>query len=184
MQVIHHEREYAGKGTVIALGTFDGVHIGHQKLIRTAAELAKARGLDSVVCTFDRHPLAVLRPGSEPLELLSLAEKLEKVDSLGADIALVLAFTREFAAIEAEDFLASLVSKMRAKVLVVGENYTFGRFGRGNSDMLRRLAPELGFEAVIVEPVTDGGEIVSSTRIRRLIETGDTEYARRLMGEA
>ena len=184
MQVIHHEREYAGKGTVIALGTFDGVHIGHQKLIRTAAELAKARGLDSVVCTFDRHPLAVLRPGNEPMELLSLAEKLEKVDGLGADIALVMAFTREFAAIEAEDFLRSLAEGMRAQVLVVGENYTFGSRGRGNSELLRQLAPQMGFEAVIVEPVTDGGEIVSSTRIRRLIEAGDVEYARRLMGEA
>ena len=183
MKIIHHEGEYTGAGTVIALGTFDGVHIGHQKLMRTAAAVAAERGLDSVVCTFDRHPLAVLRPGSEPLELLSLEEKLAKFKRLGAEIALVLEFTREFAGIEAEDFLRSLVRDMRAQALVVGENYTFGRGGRGNSDMLRRLAPEMGFEAVIVEPVTDGGEIVSSTRIRRLIEAGETGYAGRLLGD-
>ena len=184
MKIIHHEREYAGSGTVIALGTFDGVHIGHQKLMRTAAAIAKERGLDSVVCTFDRHPLAVLRPESEPLELLSLPEKLAKIGRMGADIALVLEFTREFAAIEAEDFLKSLVRDMRAQVLVVGDNYTFGRFGRGNSEMLKMLAPGMGFEAVIVDPVTDGGEIVSSTRIRRMIEAGDARGAERLLGDA
>ena len=182
MQILRDENDYTGPGAVVALGTFDGVHIGHQKLIATAIRLARANGLDAAVCTFDRHPFAVLRPEREPQALLTPAEKLEKLACLGADVALVLPFTREFAAQPAREFLERLVRGLRARALVVGENYTFGYGGAGNSELIRALAPELGYEAVVVEAVTDEGEVVSSTLIRRLMETGDLERVERLLG--
>ena len=183
MQIIRDESEYRGPGTVIALGTFDGVHIGHQALILTAEDLARRSGLDAAVCTFDRHPLALLRPGAAPRPLLTQADKMRKLERLGVDLTLVKPFTRAFAAQPARTFLERLAEGMKARAVVVGENYTFGRGGEGDSALLKTLAPELGFEAVVVEPVMDEGEMVSSTLIRRLIEEGDSPRAKRLMGE-
>ena len=183
MRIIHDESDYSGRGTAVALGTFDGVHIGHQRLIETAVRLAGERGLDAAVCTFDRHPFAVLCPEKAPLALLAPEEKLEKLERLGVQIALVRPFTREFAARPPRAFLEDLVRGLRARAVIVGGNYTFGRGGAGNSELIRALAPELGYEPVVVDAVMDGGEMVSSTLIRRLLEAGDTQRARRLMGQ-
>ena len=183
MKIIHTIDEYAGPGAVVALGTFDGVHIGHQKLIAAAIARARVDGLDAAVCTFDRHPLALLAPDKAPEALLSQVEKLEKFMRLGVDVALVLPFTREFADQPPRAFLEVLVRGLRAKALVVGENYTFGRGGAGDCELIRALATELGYEAVVVEAVKDEGEVVSSTLIRRLIAEGEAERVERLLGE-
>ena len=181
MQIIHTTGEYTGPGTVVALGTFDGVHIGHQRLIATAVRMSRQRGLDAAVCTFDRHPLELLAPERAPRALLTQAEKLAKLERLGTDVALVLPFTHEFAAQPARVFLGKLVTGLRARAVVVGGNYTFGRGGEGNIALIRALAPELGYEAVVVDAVLDGGEMVSSTLIRRLMAEGDAERADRLL---
>lgn len=181
MKVLHSEAEFCGRASVVALGMFDGVHIGHQRLIREAVALARETGMQSIVCTFDRHPLEVLCPEHAPERLLTLEENLAKFEQLGADIALVKAFTREFAAELPEDFLAALVDELRARAIVVGENYTFGREGRGNAEMIRRDETKFGYRAVIVPAVMDGDRMASSTYIRELRRRGEEAHAKRLL---
>lgn len=181
MRIICSEAEFTGKGSVVALGMFDGVHIGHQRLIRTAAALARQMDAESIVCTFDRHPLSVLFPEKAPEPLLSPEENLKKFEILGADIALVKPFTKDFAAMLPEDYVRLLTEKLRAKVIVIGENYTFGREGRGNAEMVKNLAGKYGYLAEVVKPVEDGEGMISSTRIRALLKAGKKEYARKLL---
>ena len=181
MKILHSEGEFTGRASVAALGMFDGVHIGHQSLIRRAVALARELDAECVVCTFDRHPLTVLCPDRAPVPLLSLEENLEKFRRLGADAALVKPFTRAFAAMPPEDYLRALTRDLRAAAIVAGENYTFGAGGRGDASLIRGMAAKLGYRAEIVPPVMDGEVMCSSTYIRRLIEAGETDHARRLM---
>lgn len=181
MIVLHSAEEFTGRASVVALGMFDGVHIGHQKLIRTAVELAKQMDAQSIVCTFDRHPLSLLRPDRAPVPLLTLEQNIEKFDQLGADAVLIQPFDQKFASILPEDYLESLVDSFHAKAVVIGENYTFGREGRGNAEMVRRMATKYGYRAKIVEPVTDAEGMISSTRIRKMLHDGATERAHHLL---
>ena len=112
MRVLHEEREFTGRASVVALGMFDGVHIGHQKLIRTAVEMAREMNAECVVCTFDRHPLSLLCPERAPEQLLPLEENLKKFEQLGADAALVKPFTKEFADMLPEDYLELLADSI------------------------------------------------------------------------
>lgn len=181
MKVIREESEFTGRRAVVALGMFDGVHIGHQALIRRAVALAGELDAQSVVCTFDRHPLSVICPEKAPRALLPLHENLKKFERLGADWALVQAFTPEYGATEPAAFLEALVENLRAAAIVTGENYTFGAGGHGDAALIRRLALELGYRAEIVPPVMDGDVMCSSTRIRQLLAAGETEHAQRLL---
>ena len=181
MRIIRDTSEFTGARAVAALGMFDGVHIGHQALIRRAVALAGELGAETVVCTFDRHPLSVLCPDRAPAPLLPLDENLERFERLGADWALVQAFTPEYGATPPEDFLSDLVNSLRAAAVVAGANYTFGAGGRGDAALIRAMADELGYRAEIVPPVMDGDVMCSSTLIRRLIEAGEQEHADRLL---
>ena len=181
MRIIHSAAEFDGAASVAALGMFDGVHIGHQALIRRAVTLAAELNAACVVCTFDRHPMSVLCPQRAPAPLLSLRDNLRKFEALGADCALVQPFTPEYGATPPEVFLRSLVKDLRARALVAGENYTFGARGRGDAELIRRMADELGFSAEIVPAVMDGDVMCSSTWIRRLLAEGQTEHAERLL---
>ena len=181
MRVIHGEADFTGAASVVALGMFDGVHIGHQKLIRTAAALAEDSGAACVVCTFDRHPLSVVCPERAPKALLPLEANLEKFRALGADWTLVMPFTPEFGATPPEDFLRELVRALRVRAIVVGENYSFGQGGRGDAAMIRALSGALGYRAVIVPPVMDGDIVASSTDIRALLARGEAAHAARLL---
>lgn len=181
MIVLHSAQEFVGRASVVALGMFDGVHIGHQKLIRTAVELAKQMGAQSIVCTFDRHPLSLLKPEYAPEPLLPPEENLRKFEQLGADAVLIQPFTRQFAGMLPEDYLEMLTDSLRAKAIVIGENYTFGREGRGNAQMVSLLARKYGYRAKIVEPVADQEGMISSTRIRNMIRNGETERANALL---
>ena len=181
MKIIREPREFTAAAAVVALGMFDGVHIGHQALIRRAVALAGELGAASVVCTFDRHPLSVLCPQKAPAPLLTLPENLNKFERLGADYALVQAFTPDYGATPPEEFLRDLVRDYRVRAIVAGENYTFGAGGRGNAALIRRMSGELGCLAEIVPPVMDGDVMCSSTWIRRLIEAGETAHAERLL---
>ena len=182
MKVITDEKQYTGPGAVLALGMFDGVHLGHRALIARVQEMARAEKAESMVCTFDVHPLSVLAPEKAPAPLTDVAGRLEIFRQLGLDWALVKPFTPALAAQEPEFFLESLTRCTRARGVVCGENYTFGRGGRGNADLLRRLGREWGFQVEIVESVTDEGEVVSSTLIRSLLKNGQRERALRLLG--
>lgn len=182
MRIIRNERDYTGPGAVLALGMFDGVHIGHRALISRAVALAGELGAESMVCTFDRHPRSVLFPENAPEMLMTTDEQLAAFRELGVDWALVKPFTRAFADVEPEAYITSLVWGTYARGIVCGENYTFGKGGRGNTDMLREMAEELGFRLEVLESVRDGGDVVSSTLIRSLIADGDTARADRLLG--
>ena len=181
MKIIYDEIAFLEEASVAALGMFDGVHIGHQELIRNAVVLARSLNARCVVCTFDRHPMSVLRPGRAPKPLLTLEQNLLKFERLGADYALVKPFTPEFAATPPEEYIRQLVEKMRVRAIVVGENYTFGAGGKGNADLIRRLAAELGCRALVVAPVMDGGVVASSTYVRALLAAGETAHAHRLL---
>lgn len=181
MIVLHSAGEFAGQASVVALGMFDGVHIGHQKLIRDAVKLADEMGAQCIVCTFDRHPLSLLAPERAPKPLLSMQENLRKFEQLGVDAAFIQTFTKEFAGMNPEDYLKDLVENLRAKAIVIGENYTFGRGGCGNVRMVRQLAEEFGYLAKVVEPVADQEGMISSTRIRRMLKDGEAERASALL---
>lgn len=181
MKVMTSEEAFDGRASVVALGMFDGVHVGHQRLIREAVRLARELDAQSVVCTFDRHPLSVICPARAPEPVLTLAENLAKFEALGADCALVTPFTPEFSQTPPEDYLRSLVEHLRVRAVVVGENYTFGRGGMGDAAMVRRLAGECGYLASVVEPVRDGEDMVSSTRIRAMLQNGELARAQALL---
>ncbi len=181
MKIWTSEAQFDGDRSAVALGTFDGLHIGHQALIRRAIEIARKCGAMSVVSTFDVHPLAVLCSDRQPKQLLSIEEKLEKLEKLGVDGVVIAPFTREFAAVPAETYLRGLAERMRPAAIVAGFNYTFGAGGRGDADLIRSMAPELRYRAEIVGAVRDAGENVSSTLIRRLIADGEFDRAERLM---
>lgn len=181
MRVFKSEAEFDLPASVAALGTFDGVHIGHQALIRRAMALSRELDAACIVCTFDRHPLAVLAPQRAPRALMTLEEKLEKLEKMGVDGVLVRPFTPEFADVEPVAYLECLARDLRARGIVAGFNYSFGAGGRGNAALIRSEAARLNYRAEIVDAVVEGAYAVSSTRIRSLLECGEEEHALRLM---
>jgi riboflavin kinase/FMN adenylyltransferase len=166
-------------GRALALGTFDGVHRGHRRVIGSALERARERGLTSTVVTFDPHPLKVLRPDDPPRLLTTTDRKIELVGRLGADELLAIPFTPELSRQSAEEFCDQvLVGILGARSVSVGENFRFGHRAAGDASVLQ-AQPQ--FETDVVELVADGGEPISSSRIRRLIEEGDVAAAATLL---
>ena len=170
MIVLHSAEEFKGRVSVVALGMFDGVHVGHQKLIREAVRLAKEMNAVSIVCTFDRHPLSVLRPERAPEPLLTLEENLEKFARLGADAAFIQPFTKAFAEM--------LRDQYRGAVVVCGDNFRFGRNAAGKPADLEAF----GLETHVVPPVVYGSRVVSSTYIRESVRDGRVGRAKQLLG--
>lgn len=181
MKVFRSEEEYNLGSCVAALGTFDGLHIGHQALIYRARSMAQEMNAVCVVCSFDGHPLSLLCPENAPKPLMSSEEKLHKLERMGVDAVLLRKFTAEFAEMEPMDYLKELSEKLHVCGIVAGFNYTFGAGGRGNAEMIRTAARQFAYRAAIVDAVKDAGEPVSSTLIRRLIAEGNMERAQRLM---
>lgn len=181
MRIWNTGAEFDLGAAVAALGTFDGVHIGHQALIRRAIERSRELGAASVVCTFDRHPLSLICPERAPKPLTALEEKLEKFERMGVDGVLLTAFTPEFAATPPRAYIEALSRDLGLRGVVAGFNYSFGAQGKGDAALIRELAGPLGYRAEIVEPVRDGEDTVSSTLIRALIARGEIARARRLL---
>ena len=174
MQIIHSEREYTGKASVLALGTFDGVHIGHAALIRRAHDIAADMGADCVVCTFDRHPLAVLHPGARPGAAEHAGGALCKVRPPRRGLRAGAALSRWRWPTRTRGNTSPPWSKtMRAVAVVVGENHRFGYHGQGDARLIGEMSATMDFAAVIVPPVYEQGELVSSTLIRRLLGRAD-----------
>ena len=170
---------------VVAVGMFDGVHRAHQHLIRSAVRMARHRRGTSVVLTFDPDPQAVLNPAGAQPALMPLHERLGHLQGLGADVVWIIPFTRRFARMTAAQFIRRiLVGHLHAEVLVVGEAFAFGRNRRGDMEVLRALGPRCGMQVTPVRQMTDGGEPISSSRIRRFIAKGQLGLARRLLGRA
>jgi len=169
----------------VALGVFDGVHLGHRAILGLAVSHARAAGMQSIACTFDPHPMEVLQPGRAPLPITTLDERLVLIEGCGLDLAVVLPFTRELASIEPEAFVKDvLVTRLGARDVVVGFNHRFGRGARGDAAMLRSLGERLGFRTHVVEPLVVDGVAVSSTEIRAALQRGDLAMAGRLLGRA
>jgi len=170
----------AADGRAVALGTFDGVHLGHRKVIGTAIERAKQNGLRSCVVTFDPHPAQVLRPDL-PLKLLSTTAVREKrIEELGADELVAIPFTTEFSQLSADQFCSEvLVGTLGARHVDVGANFHFGHRAAGNAEM---LAAHTEFDTEVVGLVHHDGAPVSSTRIRGLVERGEMAEAGELLG--
>ena len=174
----------AGLGpTVVTVGMFDGVHLGHRALLDRVAAEAAARGVPAAAVTFDRHPLAVLRPGSEPPLLTTLDRKVELLGEAGVEVVLVLAFTPELSQVGAEAFAADvLFDGLGARAVVVGENFRFGLKAAGDPDLLADLGRPRGIEVVAVGLHANGGQVVSSTRVRAELAAGDVAAAAASLG--
>ena len=185
MQIVRGLDQYRPDAppSVVAQGTFDGIHLGHQAVIRTAVERAQALGVRPVAVTFDPNPLAVLRPADAPPELLTLDERLERIAELGPEVCLVIPFTPEFSLVEAEDYVRDvLLGLLGAREIVVGFNHAFGRGARGTPELLRRLAEPAGVVVHVVPPLRVDGVTVSSTSIREALRDGDVRRAASLLG--
>lgn len=171
------------RGSVVTIGTFDGVHLGHRMLINKAIAAADEAALNSCVVTWDRHPAVTLRPDKAPPALADPERKFELIADLAPDLLVVLPFDTELSSMEAEDFASGVLGKgLHAKQVLVGDGWRFGRKARGDIRLLAEVGQASGFT---VEPVTleqVGGEAASSSRIRKLLAEGDMTAARELLG--
>lgn len=169
--------------TVLTLGVFDGLHLGHQLIVRTVAERARALNAVPTVITFDPHPRAVLHPASAPRLLQTLDQKVEGFGVLGVEQTIVVRFTTDFAQIRAEEFLRDVVKeRLHAKEIYLGKGFAFGHDREGNIDLLRRVSHDLDFFADEVPEVQVRGQRVSSSRVRQLLKEGKVNLARRQLG--
>jgi riboflavin kinase / FMN adenylyltransferase len=167
----------------VAIGVFDGVHLGHQALIRRALREAEKMQGSAVVLTFHPHPARVLRPDSAPHLLTSTPHKLRLIEELGCEYLLQIRFDATFAAQPPEVFIEALTGSAGSlRMICVGHNWAFGKGRSGNVALLEALGEKLGYETLEIEPVEVDGELVSSTRIRKAVEAGDFETARRFLG--
>lgn len=169
--------------TVIALGTFDGLHLGHTDVINTARNYAERSGLKLAVFTFSNHPLALIRPDLVPVRIISAEEKIKLLESFGVDYLINIPFTEDFAALSPDEFLERL-DCFNYRCLVVGENFTYGFLGSGKTETLERSGRKNGFDVIVRPLVKMNGNVVSSTGIRNLIQAGHIEYANRMLGRA
>ena len=171
------------RGSVIAIGNYDGIHLGHQRVLAFAMTRAMDSGAVSTALTFEPPPLKVLRPESAPLRISTNQQRLEWFGALGIEAAVVLPFTPELAALSPEDFVDEiLVRQLQVRAIVVGDNFRFGHRQAGDVKFLRDLGMRYGFEVVVHTPVALDGQIVSSTLIRKQIAEGDVTHAARLLG--
>ena len=169
--------------SVLAIGNFDGVHVGHLTLLAATTSLARARGFVPSVLTFHPHPTAVVAPERTPQMICTLDERIRLIFATGVEQILVLPFTREIAHLSPLGFVSQiLVNSLKTKAVVVGESFRFGHRQAGNPAVLRELGDELGFESQFVPPISVRGEIVSSSAIRRDVSAGKVSRAGRLLG--
>lgn len=175
---------------VLTIGVFDGVHRGHAELIAHAVKAGKARGVPTVLMTFDPHPMEVVYPGNHPAQLTTLARRAELVEQYGVDVFLVIPFTSDFMKLTPDRYIHELlVEHLHVVEVVVGENFTFGRKAAGNVDTLRRAGEQFGFgvqsvSLVAERPGVDVGQSVtfSSTYIRSCVDAGDVQAATEALG--
>ena len=187
MQVIHaaaiEDLRWDLPGVILGMGTLDGVHVGHQAILRRVAERASGPGATPAVLTFAQHPLAIVRPEQSPALLTPLPLKLALLEQFGMAAAVVIHFTPALAALEAEDFVhRALVDGLGVRGVCVGYDFGFGRGRRGNVEMLRDLSQRYGFRLEVIPPVAVDGQVVSSRAIRGLLIQGRVAEAQRLLG--
>lgn len=172
-----------GKDSLLTVGVFDGVHLGHQILLSELKSRAQQQGLLSGVVTFQSHPRRLLQPSNKLPFLNDVDDRLEKIRNLGIDLVVAIPFTIETARLSARDFVALLQKYLKMKGLVVGPDFALGREREGNIAQLQQLSREMGFTLDIIKPVGIGSEVVSSTLLRNTLFQGDVRKAARLLGQ-
>lgn len=182
MKVIFDPEEPIENSTSATIGNFDGVHVGHKKIIAAVKEEAKQKGLSSCVITFHPHPQKVLQNIDIPL-LVPIRERLKLLEKEGVDVVACYTFTKDIAKIPAKDFVTDiLIGKLNLKHLIVGPGFSFGRKREGNLDLLDKMGKEYDFDTEVVETALIDGEIVSSTAIRNLVREGNMTKAGKFLG--
>lgn len=170
-------------GSVVTIGNFDGVHLGHQAILRQLTDQAAATGLPAVVITFEPHPQEYFSPATAPVRLTRLREKLVALEGHGVDRVLCLEFDQRLAAMSAQAFIQDiLVEKLGIRYLVVGDDFRFGRNREGDFTLLQRAGSQYGFQVANTHTYIVDGQRVSSTRVREALARGDLELASRLLG--
>ncbi len=184
MKIFHGtENANIARPTVLTLGVFDGLHIGHQRIMRQVVERAKSVKAVPTAITFDPHPRAVLHPESAPPLLQTLDQRIAYLEFLGVEQTIVIKFDSEFAASPAKNFLNDIIrDRLHAKEVYLGKGFAFGKDRGGNIELLRKLSTELGFVADEVEEVRLRGRRVSSSEIRELLARGKINLARQMLG--
>ena len=177
LQDVHPDHD-----VILTIGTFDGVHLGHQHLLRRLIARARESGRLSAALTFFPHPRAVLQPDNDLTYLSTPDERAALMADLGLDLLLLLPFERQLAAMPAEAFARQLYEQLHMRELWVGEDFAMGRHREGNTTALRTIATQIGFTLRTVQPLVIGNEPVSSTRIRRLLSEGQVAKAAELLG--
>jgi riboflavin kinase/FMN adenylyltransferase len=167
----------------VAIGNFDGIHLGHQEVLKFAIARAKQSGAVATAVTFEPPPLKVLKPEAAPLRISTNQQRMDWFGAVGMEAAVVLPFTEELAALTPEEFVDQiLVRQLQVRTVVVGDNFRFGHGKAGDVKFLREAGMRYGFEVVVHTPVTLDGEIVSSTLVRKRVAAGDVRGAARLLG--
>lgn len=170
------------RGAIVALGNFDGFHLGHQAVAGEAIHWARAEGRPAIIATFDPHPVRHFKPDAAPFRLTTLEQRQELYLAAGATAMLVFHFDGQLAGTTAEDFVKRLLAEhLGVAGVVTGEDFTFGKARGGNFEKLVELGREVGIEARAVAPVMDGGQPVSSSRVRDALVAGDPQEAARLL---
>ncbi|NLN07037.1 MAG: bifunctional riboflavin kinase/FAD synthetase [Firmicutes bacterium] len=176
-------KHYHRGGICLALGNFDGVHVGHRKILRETISMAGKMGKKSAALLFQPHPASVLFPGKAPELILAAGDRVRLLGETGIDYVIIHPFTREFAALSPETFAGKvLVGALQACGVVVGYNYSFGKYGRGTPKDLIRFGKLFHFAVKVIEPVTVDGEAAGSTAIRILLQQGELTRANKMLG--
>jgi riboflavin kinase/FMN adenylyltransferase len=170
------------KGMLLTIGVFDGVHLGHKHLISRLKELARKQNVLSGVITFSQHPQEVLSPQTRLPSLTGIEQRLALLQDEGVDIVIPLPFTPQLASLSPEQFLSLLKEYLKMKGLVVGPDFALGKDRQGDTSALRQLGQEMAFSVTVVPPMIIGGEVVSSTAIRKALTEGDMKRAQKLLG--
>lgn len=188
MKLVNHLDQISKpfKNAVIAIGNFDGVHIGHQALFHEVIEKADRIGGTSIAMTFEPHPMRVLKQNNHPPLITLYEQKQELIERTGMDVLICVPFTAQFAALTAREFVEDLlVKKIGMKAIVVGEDYSFGKNREGNLELLKSFATELGFDVIVanwIKLARDYPDRISSTRIRELVMDGQMDEAHKMLG--
>lgn len=169
--------------TAVTIGKFDGIHLGHQKLIAALTNAAAEHGIQSAVVTFDRHPDALLKPGHAKLPIIGPNQKRDLIAKHDVDVLVTLPFDEALAKLSPEDFIqAILVDGLKAKIVLVGEDFRFGNRGAGDVHLLHDLGQQLGFEVRVISSAMLDGEKISSSAIREALDTGNVAKAKKMLG--
>lgn len=188
LAVFHSPEEWASRfgsqpRTALSIGNFDGVHLGHQKILRGVVERARRTGILAAAITFSPHPVIVLRPELAPVQLETLEQRFARLEGLGLNAVLVLHFDLAMAALTPEEFVRQILAeRLHTSAVLVGETFRFGHRQSGDVQLLSTLGRDLGFEVECIPPVVIRGTIASSTAVRNAVAAGEMEKAARLLG--